>query len=329
MKNHKGILLNAKRVCIFRTDGIGDLILTLPMVNAIKKINPNIEIHFIISERTYPLLKNQPHIKKVYFIENIVKLPCFLKERNYDVAFFPRPKLKEVFAAFMSKIPLRIGTSYRYYSFLLNHRVSEHRKYGEKSEAKHNLNLISSVSNEEYEIELVPPVVDYTSLQIIKSKYKLPEKFIIIHPGGAGSAPKLPIDKFIEFVNIIANKYQKSVVITGSGTEKYLAQSICNKVRNLIDLSSQLTLDELIALISLSEGVICNSTGVIHIAASLDKKIIGFYPNSPQVNSIRWGPISNKKIILTPNFESESEKDNMELISVEKIENAFIDLFIS
>lgn len=328
MKNLKEKLLNAKRVCIFRTDGIGDMILTLPMVNALKFINQEIEIHFIISERTYPLLRNQPNIKKVYFIEDIVKFPCFLKERNYDVAFFPRPKPKEVFAAFIAKIPLRVGSAYRFYSILLNHRVGEHRKYGKKSEAKHNLNLISSITNEEYDIKLLPPIIDINTLESIKTKFNLPTEFIIIHPGGAGSAPKLPIEKFIKIAKIITNKYRKRIVVTGNETEKYLAQSISTNVKNAIDLSGQLTLEELIALISLSNGVICNSTGVIHIAASLDKKIIGFYPNSPQVNSIRWGPVSNQKKILTPIYTSDLDKDNMDLISVETIENAFVELFV-
>lgn len=329
MKNQQEILLKAKRICIFRTDGIGDMILTLPMVNIIKEINPDVEIHIIIAEKTSPLLENQPLIKKFYFIENIVKLPCFLKDRKFDIIFFPRPKPKEVIASFIARVPLRVGSAYRYYSFLLNHRVKEHRKYGKKSEAQHNVNLISSITGENYKISLIPPVVHNELLSQIATKYKLPSNYIIIHPGGAGSAPKLPIKKFIELSKIINEKYLKQIILTGNETEFEFTHSISEAVPSAINLCGKTTLNELIAIISNSEGIVANSTGVIHIAASFNKKIIGFYPNSPNMNSTRWGPISDKKIILTPPNNGLREIDNMELISNEDIEKSFVELFIS
>ncbi len=329
MKNHKQILVNAKRVCIFRTDGIGDLILTLPMVKVLKAINPDVEINIVASEKTLPLLINQQLIKKVYIIENIIKLPCFLKDRKFDVVFFPRPKPKEVLSSFLAKIPLRVGSAYRFYSFLLNHRVREHRKYGEKSEAQHNINLIASITKENYKIELIPPIIEDELKKQVTNKFNLPINYIIIHPGGTGSAPKLPITKFSEIAKIISSKYNKYIVITGNEAEKKQSQIINKDLPISINLCGLTTLEELIAIIAKSDGVISNSTGVIHIAASLDKKIIGFYPNSPAMNSIRWGPISEIKRILTPTNKNALDKDNMDLISINDIEKAFVELFIS
>ncbi len=328
MKNHQEILENAKRICIFRSDRIGDMILTLPMVNALKQINPSVEIHFFISRYTEPLLKNQPLINNYYLIENFNELYLSLKSMQFDVAFFPRPKFDEVFAAFRAQIPLRVGSAYRLYSCLLNHRVKEHRKYGTKSEAEHNLNLISSITNQKYQPKLIPPIVDKKLKKIIKKKHSLPDNFIIIHPGGGGSAPKLPIGKFVEIAKIISSKYKKQIVVTGNDAETHLADEICLST-NAINLASKISLTELIAIIDLCEGVIANSTGIIHIAASLDKKILGFYPNSPHMNSTRWGPISSKKIILTPQSIKKINLDNMDLIQIEKIEAAFCELFIS
>lgn len=328
MKNKKELLENAHRICIFRTDRIGDMILTLPMVNALLQVNPTVEIHFIISKYTEPLLKNQPLIKSYYFIEEIIDENSFLISKEFDVAFFPRPKFDEVFSAFRARIPLRIGSAYRVYSFLLNHRVKEHRKFGKKSEAEHNLNLISSITKQDYEIQLIPPVVDRTIQKNIKEKFNLPENFIIIHPGGGGSAPKLPLDKFIEISKMISSKYSRQIVVTGNKAETQLAEAICQST-NSYNLSDKLSLTELIALIDLSDGVIANSTGIVHLAASLEKKILAFYPNSPQMNSIRWGPISTKKIILTPEYTQKQDRDKMDLISLENIEAAFCKLFLT
>ena len=329
MKNKREILINANRICIFRTDRIGDMVLTLPMVNALKQINPNAEIHFIISKYTEPLLKGQPLIGNYYFIEEIINLEIFLKKMNFDVVFFPRPKFYEILATFRARIPLRVGSAYRLYSILLNHRVKEHRKYGTKSEAEHNLNLISSITGKQYELKLIPPIIDPQLLQNLREKFNLPEKFVLVHPGGGGSAPKLPIYKFKEIASMIANKYNIKIVVTGNEHETELTNLICQNIENSINLCNKISLEQLIAVIYLSEGIIANSTGVIHIAASFDKKIIGFYPNSPRMNSIRWGPISSKKIILSPEYNKKKDIDNMELIPLDKIEMAFRTLFIS
>lgn len=329
MKNHQVILSKAQRICIIRTDRIGDMVLTLPMVKVLKKISPDAEIDLIASEATKPLLDNQPLINKVYFIENIANFICFLKDRKYDVAFFPRPKPKEIFASFLAKNPLRVGSAYRFYSILLNHRVKEHRKFGKKSEAQHNLDLISSITHEQYNIELIPPVIKPEAKERLMTDYHLPRKFVIIHPGGGGSAPKLPIEKFSELAKILISKYNLNVVLTGNDRETVLTNLIEKDNTEALNLAGKITLNELIALIDLSDGIITNSTGVIHIAASLDKQIVGFYPNSPQINSTRWGPISNKKVILTPHFQKIEDRDKMDLISIEKIEDAVTKLFLN
>ena len=45
---------------------------------------------------------------------------------------------------------------------------------------------------------------------------------------------------------------------------------------------------------------VSNSTGPIHIAGALNRKIIGFYPNSAPMNAVRWKPLSNQAVIISP-----------------------------
>lgn len=323
MKNPLDILLNARRIILFRTDRIGDVILTLPMVNVLKSINPNASLSILVSKYTESLVKNQPLINEFYVIESIPSLFKFLRAKKYDVAFFPRIKLNEVTAAFFANIPLRVGSGFRWFSIMLNFPVYEHRKYGTESEARHNINLISAITKESYEIELIPPVIDPILRDNILKKYNIPLNFVIIHPGGGGSAPKLPVSKYAMIANILNYTYKIPIVITGNSEERSLAAEILKLAPQALDLTGKLTLDEFIAVISASEGIITNSTGAIHIAASFNKKIIGFYPNSPAINSVRWGPISkNKTVILTPPADDFLLKDDLSQIKINEIESA-------
>ena len=71
-------------------------------------------------------------------------------------------------------------------------------------------------------------------------------------------------------------------------------------------------------LISQSECLVANSTGVLHIAAALGIKVMGFYPNTPSMNSKRWGALTDKSEFLSPPpSNNPEESDDLNRISVD------------
>ncbi|PLX25108.1 MAG: ADP-heptose--LPS heptosyltransferase, partial [Ignavibacteria bacterium] len=90
-----------RRYCIFRTDRIGDLVLTLPMAEAIKRHDPEAHVTFCVQDYTRSLAELNP------WIDDILSIPARdlnggdaafsaeLKHRGFDVAVFayPRPRL--------------------------------------------------------------------------------------------------------------------------------------------------------------------------------------------------------------------------------------------
>lgn len=329
------ILQNAIRIGIVRTDRLGDMVLTLPMVNVLKQINPKVKIIIFANSYVEPLLVNQLKIHSYIFIDKSNKpLNELYKEYKIDVIFFPRPKKEEISAANDAKIPLRVGSGYRLYSYLLNKRIYEHRKTGKKNEAEYNLGLISSLTGENFEVELLKPFISEKTINIVTEKLEKHgikdfHHLVVMHPGGGDSAPKFPVEKFGELAKLISEKTKYQVLITGTARE----EDLCKRVNEIspkgLNLCSSFDLYEIIALLNISTGIITNSTGVLHIAAALDKKIIGFYPNSPQMSPTRWGPMNKYNIILTPpKSAGNKQKDNLELISVEDAYAAFRSLFL-
>ena len=126
-----------KRFLLIRTDRVGDTILTFPAVTALRDHYPEAFISFLAQPYTVPLFEQYTGIDLLLSYEpegrhrgwkGVLKLSHQLRELNFDAAilFYPRPEL--AFALLKAKIPLRIGTGYRWYSFLLNKRIYEHRK---------------------------------------------------------------------------------------------------------------------------------------------------------------------------------------------------------
>lgn len=329
MEKYKEQLENAKRIAVVRTDKLGDMVLTLPVLRVIKEVAQSAKIDVIASSYTEVLLKNQEFINEYYLVDLIKGgIDEVFKKNRYDVVFFPRPRLDEIWASFRHRIPLRVGSGYRWYSCLLNHKVFEHRKTAEKNEAQYNVDLVNNISGRNYKAKLLRPYIPEN--KCIAEKLELIDSYkeiIIIHPGGGGSAPKWDAEKFGKLADLLIKTGKYEVIITGTKEEcsyAHTVQKYADKARNMC---GKLSLEELMAVIDKSKCLIANSTGVLHIAAAIGINVIGFYPNTPSMSSKRWGALTDKAVFLSPELsEIEGENDDLNRISVETAFKKFEEL---
>lgn len=307
-------LSGLKNILIIRTDRIGDLILTLPMASAVKKKYPNVIVSFLVRAYTAGLLKGHPFVDEVITLAEKNGKPDTatninnLKNRKFDTAIAVSPDFTVAMILFRAGIPVRIGTGYRWYSFLFNEKIFEHRKTAEKHEAEYNFGLLRPLGITE---PLTEDSADY-SLQVdtrslenvrkILSEEGVPESFIIVHPGSGGSAVDLPVKKMRLLVRLFAEKTTFGIVLTGSEKEVNLCSELEVHGRTS-NLAGRLNLPSLTALSSISRLFIANSTGPIHIAASLGIPTAGFYPKITVCSPRRWKPYSAKNLVFTPPLE--------------------------
>ena len=305
-----------KNLLIVRTDRIGDVILSLPLAPIIKKHYPECKITFLVRNYTKTLVENNPYIDEVIILKedkNKIRLKSnveILSGFNFDSAVIVYPTFITALIIYLSKIEYRIGTGYRWYSWLFNQKIFEHRKYAEKHELEYNVNLLSRFGiyeevdpvNVNFCLEPDDVSLDKVHQILSRSDINLNDPVIILHPGSGGSSVDLPQIKFRSLAEKISNELTDNIILTGSEKEKYLCENLKIKQR-FLNLAGRLDLSELIALISKSSIFISNSTGPIHIAAALGKYTIGFYPRIAACSEQRWGPYTNKKLIFTPKIE--------------------------
>lgn len=309
-----------KNILVTRTDKLGDVILTLPLISELRRIFSDAKISFLVQSFLKDLLSGYEDIDELIFIDDYPT--CgerfdLIKSKAFDMVInvFPDYELATLF--FAADIKHRIGTGFRWYSFLYNHKVKEHRKFCDKHEAQYNLNLLKSVSDEVkdefiFKFKYTPYEKETLSEKLKQYNLDINSKFIIIHPGSRGSARDIPLETLTEFIELFIPEYHNlCVVFTGvkdeSGTIGILINSIDKEKRaRIINLCGRLNLRELMILIDNSSLFISNSTGPIHIAGALRKKIIGFYPNEAPVNDKRWGPLSPDAKIINPKTQGGS-----------------------
>jgi len=305
-----------KNLLIVRTDRIGDVVLSLPLAPVIKKSYPDCKITFLVREYTKPLVTANPFIDEIITLKMsgpeilVMDNVKVLRQKNFDAALMVYPTFRLSLIIFLSGIKLRIGTGYRWYSFLFNRKVYEHRKYAEKHELEYNFALLSKlgINNQpgsakpEFGLTLNEDVRRKVLSGFVNNDIDVKKKLIIVHPGSGGSAVNLPLKKFRELIEIILSGTGCEILVTGSTEEKPMCEYLVinDRVKNLAGLYN---LDQLIELIRLSSLFISNSTGPLHIAAALDKYVIGFYPKVRVCSAKRWGPYSEKGFVFEPEMD--------------------------
>lgn len=329
-----------EKILIIRTDRIGDVTLTLPMAHAIKKFYPGAQVAFLVREYTRPLAENNKYIDetivlkekngKILYGENIELL------KKFDVCFLVHPTFELALLVYLSGIKIRAGTGYRWYSFLFNRKIYEHRKYAEKHELEFNLSMLNVIGinyetmADNIDFGLCPDVGATEKVKAyLKNNGIDPEsKLIIVHPGSGGSSVDLPFDKMKQLTTKLSEINGVEILITGGKPEAELCSRliVSKKTKNLAGVFN---LKELIALISLSDILIANSTGPIHIAAALNKFVVGFYPKVVSCSAERWGPYTDNKAVFKPEMECNNctvkkcrLTNCMDTIDIEKAVNA-------
>jgi heptosyltransferase-3 len=286
------------KVLIVRTDRLGDVILTLPMASAIKKAFPDARVSFLAREYTRPIIERAPDVDEIITIDNqdsIGKLTHFFRAIKPDIVFFPNPRLDTAIAAWMARVPLRIGTGYRWYSLLFNHRIFEHRKTAEHHEAVYNLRMLQQIGiSPDYgqlpDIRLRSEEIAFVNEWLSVSLGSSNSKFAVLHVGSRGSGKDWPLDRFTSLAQTLAELPNLSIVLTGMQEDSERMLLLANEIgKEHAFLFIGRPLPELAAILSKASIVVSNSTGPGHLAATLGAPTVGLFPLLTVLSKERWG----------------------------------------
>jgi len=289
------------RIIISRTDGIGDVILTLPLLGFIKEQIPDAELIFLNRSYTTPILENCVHVSQIVHWDELEKQSIHqqteaLRALNADAILhvFPRPEIAR--AAKLAGIKKRIGTTGRLYHITTcNNLVRFSRKRSNLHEAQLNLKLLKPLGIKTFiplrEVEkyygLSTPPIQPAHAALLSSD----KKNLVLHPLSKGSAVEWGTANFSALIESLPeNKYH--IFITGTAAEGMLFKDKLplNKA-NVTDLSGKLSLGELMAFVAHADALIACSTGPLHIASALQKCAIGLYSDMRPIHPGRWAPL--------------------------------------
>lgn len=303
---------NIRRILIVRTDRLGDVVLTLPLLPALRRCFPDAHIAMLLKHYTGEILEGNPFVDEViWYDEGGTPVPfrtmCrFLRRKEFDAAVVVYPRHRLAWLMACAGIPVRVGTGYRYYSFLFNRRVYEHRSDARKHEVEYNFGLLEKIgcfANGKVEFPITIPEQARLSVDhILESSGCCRDRpYMVVHPGSGGSAREWSPENFAIVASRVRTSAGIQIVITGGPGEERKVEAVLRAMGGqALPLVGRLTLRELAALLERASLMIANSTGPLHLAASVGTAVIGLYPQHTAMSATRWGPWTSRKEVFVP-----------------------------
>jgi ADP-heptose:LPS heptosyltransferase len=274
---------NINTVAIFRVLQLGDLMCCIPAVRALKKANPSLRITLI----GLPWAKSFVERFNCYF-DDFMVFPGYpgLPEQPFDKEGF------EVFLTLIRKRKFDLllqmqgnGTIVNtlMLSFGANHLAGFHpvkEKFSKQAtflrypdhghETERHIALMEHLGIPAAGTYLEFPVFPEDTKEYNQLEMGLEEgKYICVHPGSRGTWRQWPT-LFFSGVADLCSKRGYRIVLTGTSNELPLVEEVAGLMKTpFVITAGKTTLGSLALLISRAAGIICNCTGVAHIASAL------------------------------------------------------------
>jgi len=307
--------------------GIGDMVIFLPFIEAISKKFKS-PVSLLVKESS----KANEYLQNNKYIEQIIPLLRNNKNLEHDgiIGFFKlankirKYKFDSIFIFNSSarfNLIAKIAGIKNIYQYPVFNKKNQHIIKTAQRFIKKELNLNVKPN----------PKIYIEKKQIILAKRKLKikskEKNILLGIGGSGPTKRVPVKKFIEFINLAQKKYKSRFFLaTGKSPEeqKILKEILKSKYKNKFHKLDNLSIKKILPIISNCNVAVCNDSSFSHLSAALGIQTIVLMTDTP----LMYGSYSKYMHAIMPDGKKTVTHNTRgkNKINPKKIFNKFVDL---
>lgn len=295
---------SVKKILIVKPSSLGDVVHSLPFLNAMKSCFPKAEIHWVIAKGLEGLLEGHPMIDKLIIInkdlwkdlshagstvKEIRVLFRQLRHEKYDIVVDLQGLLRSGVITWATRAPLRIGfqEAREGSRFFYTKRVMGGRDI---HAVDRYMKVAAELGCDIHEIVFPLPLFKKSAAQAETLAASGP--YAVLVPGARWKTKIWPAESFGKVASMLP---LRSVVVGGS-SDKVMAEKVASHSdEKTVSVVGQTGLKELIEIIRVAEVVITNDTGPMHIAAALNVPVIAIFgPTSPA----KTGPYGIGHVVL-------------------------------
>jgi len=300
-------------ILVIQTAFLGDAILTLPMLQLLKKKNFEYQLDVLAIPSTEKIFLSSPYIDDVLVIDKRDKhrslkgLNNFIKElkkKSYSKIYSPHRSIRSAYITFRLGVKETYGfdnSSLKYaYKNIVNYKQADH-------EVQRNLRLISEMTEDKYWKISPEIVIDETEKNKVADfllSSKIEVEFIAVAPGSVWETKRYPKEYFSEVIKSLVLKNEK-IILIGGENDKSLCDEIAYDFNDKVEnLAGRFSVTETIHLLRGAKLLITNDSAPTHMGMCVDIPVLtiycstvpgfGFYPYNDKSRYLSYDKLECK-----------------------------------
>jgi heptosyltransferase-2 len=330
---------SCKNLLVRGVNWIGDAVMTLPALRALRKALPEAKISLLVKPWVSAIFERDPNVDEIIPYNDVhrsifgkMKLSRMLNKKGFSCAILFQNAFDAAFITFLAGIKERAGYNRDGRGFLLTEAVKVPQKETNMHHIYYYLNLLEQLG---IDAKYSDPYI-YLSLDerlFARNLLKEMKRPILgINPGAEyGAAKRWFPERFAEIASWFIKDTNGSVVIFGSKKEEDISQRIeyfINQQQSekqskeqsavnihqsfnsslitrhsLLNLAGKTSLRELISLISECDVFVTNDSGPLHISYAVGTPMVAIFGSTdPELTGPPSSTIGNSNLVVTHKF---------------------------
>lgn len=317
------MLEQLRHILVIRLSSLGDILLTTPALRLLRDHCPHARIDVLVKAAYHDLLRAHPCVDRVLLMPEHQSLTMTLRtvrQTHYDVVLDLHRALRSRLLYWGAVARRRLAyNKHTWRRALLVHgrwntlqtvppisaryavplrRLGIHAPLPEMSM---EVDAVSSAAIRDYLAQHFPPGLE--------------QPLLAVAPGSRWPTKRWLIDRFARVAQDLARQRDAAVVLLGDASDTSLAQTLRSQLGvPVLDCTGQLAIMQTAALLQRCQLLVCNDSGLMHMATALAVPVVaifgptvqefGFYPMQEQArvvsHPLACRPCSTKGAVRCP-----------------------------
>ncbi|MBS0883068.1 glycosyltransferase family 9 protein [Pantoea sp. JGM49] len=318
-----------KRIVIFSTTALGDLLFNTPAIKAIKHRYPEARLMLVSSDKNRDLVEKSQWFDEIVIWDNKIvhshRVIRRMRKFKPDMTVLLHSTLGyDILCARLSGSKYIIRDNFRSDNTVFNHWIDHYSSATDVHIIQRKLDLISILGCNTTDIRMQFPIAIHS---VERENYR---PVIGFQMGASGKNRCWPVEHFSELAErILENNKDAKIVLTGATQDKNIEKSFFDLLKNkyhsrVHSYIGKTRLPELLQIIKNLDVLITGDTGPLHIAITAETPTVSLYVSA---NPRHTGPYQDLHIHQTIRIEPESNDDPhypLRKISVDQVYNVMM-----
>ena len=331
-----------KNILIIKLSSLGDIVLALPALTALRKSFPDAKISWLIRPEFAPILENHPHLNEIIPFDrkflgkawfhpvasgSLLSLIKRLRHAEFDAVIDFQGLFRTASLAWLSGCKKRFGiaSAREFAPLFYTHKITQTKDCIHLVD--YYLKIIKATGASEFDVQFVlpqhPEAADSVG-RLLDSHDIATDNYVVFIPGSAHEDKRWPVERFAELAEKVSSQFGLPIIATGDAGEAPLIEKL-KDLSNVpvANIAGKTSLSELVVLLKNAKLVVSNDTGPGHIAAALSTPLVLMFSWS---NPARIAPYKRIECLVAREpfsrghkIKSRDPKHNVDTITVDEV----------